>query len=477
MTPSTEILVHVSAPSRASDDARYRREAVGYVHFEAGVRHAVLVHENSVPPTSEPASLIVQGGGASFSDTEWPLNPSDPSTQSSLRSSREVQKRTVPGRTVGTTTGPSRTPEDSRAGLSHFPISATQALKPWSKLSSKSPYIHVEHTPANPRPRSAPTSPDYVQETPRSRRAQSDSWETPPSVIPDSQPSLPYLKRPLPSSSPSPTHQSSSRSPKRRRRQSSSPSFEASSQVCRSLPAPASPSLQLQRPHSSSSRPTPERHRSPLSGSAPLPFVTVLAIYAPPPQPSIEPFETHITPYLEILVNHLPLITFFTPQQLQPPVRALRVHERGHWAFRIPAFPPGEWLKFWSYLETFIRMGRASFGVSCVVEGRRNMGGRSGNVGGEPEELEGIDVAERRRGREFETGRSEEGRADTENKKQAPNEEALMQSVENPLLKLYCWGEIVPHIWLLLFTASHRRIKGCGAQWIDFRGEVIIQMK
>lgn len=124
-------------------------------------------------------------------------------------------------------------------------------------------------------------------------------------------------------------------------------------------------------------------------------------------------------------------------------------------------------------------MGNGSFGVSCVVEGRRSEGeGRSREVGrGEREKLEKTDVAERRRGREVEVGRSEEAMSDAENKKQVPDEEAWMQSVENPLLKLYCWGEIVPHIWLLLFTASHRRIKGCGARWIDARGEVIIEMR
>ncbi|MCJ1263128.1 hypothetical protein MMC22_002998 [Lobaria immixta] len=480
MTPSPEILVHVSAPSGASDDARYRQEALGYVHFEAGIRHAVLVHENQAPAISGPSPLTVQDGGGSFSDVQWSQTSSAPSTQSSSRTSKVEQKRTVPGRALGTITGPWRTPEASRAGFPHLPISSTAAPKSWGKLSSKSPYVLVEHTPANLRPRSAPTDPCYVQETPHSRRAQSDSWETPPGVVPDSQPSLPLLKRPLPSSSPSPTHQSNSRSPKRQRRRSSSPSVETSSQICRSSPAPASPSLQLQSTRTSSSVGlVAERHRSPLPESDPLPLITVLAIYAPPPKPSTEPFETYVTPYLKILVDHLPLITFFSPQQLHPPIRALEVHERGHWAFPIPSFPVGEWQKFWSYLETFIRMGNGSFGVSCVVEGRRSEGGGSSReVGrGKREELEKAEVAERRQGRKVEVGRSEEAISDPENKKQVPDEEAWMQNVENPLLKIYCWGEIVPHIWLLLFTASHRRIKGCGAQWIDSRGEVIIQMK
>lgn len=473
MTPNIEILVHVSAPSHASDDARYRREALGYVHFEAGVRHAVLVHENQTPAKSELASLIVQDvSDAKLSPTTSTLSP-----QSSSRNSRVEQEKSVPGRALVATTGPGRTPEASRASFSHVTLGTTPVLNPWKRLSSKSPYVHVEQTPANLRPRSAPTDPSCVQETPRFRRAQSDSWETPPSVVPDSQPSPLHLKRPLTSSSPSPNHQSNSRSPKRQRRQSSSPPVETFSQICYSSPASASLSLQRQRSCTPSVRPTAEIKRSPLPESAFLPFATVLAIYAPPPQPSTEPFETYITPYLKILVNHLPLDIFFIPQQLHPPVRVLQVHERGHWAFPIPPFPTDEWQKFWSYLETFIRTGRASFGVSCVVEGRRSEGGgRSREVEGGAPVVGEAEVAGRRRGREFEVW-SDEAIADVENTKQGPVEVAWMPSVENPLMKLYCWGEIVPHIWLLLFTASHRRVKGCGVQWIDSRGEVVIQMK
>ncbi|MCJ1470814.1 hypothetical protein MMC07_009461 [Pseudocyphellaria aurata] len=475
MAPRTEILVHVSAPSRASDDARYRREALGYVHFEAGVRHDVLVQENQQPARSEPAALDVEGGGGSFSDVEWLPTSTDPSSQSSTRNSRAEHKRTVPGRALGQNTGPGRTPEPSRAGFSHLPISATPAIRPRSTVSSRSPYILVEQTPANPRPRSAPTDLSFVQETPRFRRAKSNSWETPPSVIPDSQPSPPNLKRSLPSSSPSPTHRCSSRSPKRRRRRGSSASVETS-QICSSSPAPASPLSQPQRPCTSSVRPTTETHRSPILDSASVPFTTILAIYGPPPQPSTETFETHVTPHLQILVNNLPLITFYDPQQLHPQVRPLKIHERGHWAFPILSSLVDIGHKFWTFLETFISLGRASFGILCVVEGRKTEGCvRSHNVGAA--ELGEAELAKTHRGKEPEAGPSEKAVADIKSKKQVPEEAAWLQGVQNPCLKLYCWGETVPHTWLLLYIASHRRIKGCGAQWIDARGEVIIQMR
>ena len=43
--------------------------------------------------------------------------------------------------------------------------------------------------------------------------------------------------------------------------------------------------------------------------------------------------------------------------------------------------------------------------------------------------------------------------------------------------KIYCWGEIVREVWLLLFIASHRKVIGAGAEWIDAGGEVVVVMQ
>lgn len=43
-------------------------------------------------------------------------------------------------------------------------------------------------------------------------------------------------------------------------------------------------------------------------------------------------------------------------------------------------------------------------------------------------------------------------------------------------LKVYTWGEIVGHVYLLLFLASERRIRKMGAQWRDCGEEVVVQM-
>lgn len=43
-------------------------------------------------------------------------------------------------------------------------------------------------------------------------------------------------------------------------------------------------------------------------------------------------------------------------------------------------------------------------------------------------------------------------------------------------LKVYAWGEIAMHIYLLLFLASERRVRGMGLQWRDSRDEIVVQM-
>lgn len=44
------------------------------------------------------------------------------------------------------------------------------------------------------------------------------------------------------------------------------------------------------------------------------------------------------------------------------------------------------------------------------------------------------------------------------------------------ILKIYCWGEIVPHVYIVLFLATSRMVKGAGARWVDGSGDVVVQM-
>ena len=92
--------------------------------------------------------------------------------------------------------------------------------------------------------------------------------------------------------------------------------------------------------------------------------------------------------------------------------------------------------KFWDFLGKFVGQGQAGFGTRCF----REM----------------VDVGSGR-----ETG------SDKENHNPGKQEE---------IAKIYCFGEVVGEIWIVLFLATERRIKGVGAKWIDAAGEAVVIM-
>ena len=55
-------------------------------------------------------------------------------------------------------------------------------------------------------------------------------------------------------------------------------------------------------------------------------------------------------------------------------------------------------------------------------------------------------------------------------------ENQLRRPMEEEVVKVYCWGEVVGEIWLLLWMASKRKIKGVGARWVDAGGVAVVVM-
>lgn len=178
-------------------------------------------------------------------------------------------------------------------------------------------------------------------------------------------------------------------------------------------------------------------------------------IRPPPPPISTSPFTTHITPTLGMLVDRLNPARIYKPIRQ---VRALDTLERGHWAVQITIRPDppagtigakgdsywnGElFARFWGFLSVFIgQEGRAGWGVWCFLERVEDQGSGSGS---------GLEVG---------SGLGLEGQ-----------EEIVVR------LKVYAWGEVAMHVYLLLFLASERRVKGMGARWLDSREEVVIEM-
>lgn len=391
MLPTPELLVHISAPCGASDDARYRKEAEGCLLFKAASRHQLCRLDTSAEDGTTVASSTV-------------LHTASPANED-------------------------KTADHSKVDL--------PSLKTPGSISRRLPKVHVVRTPLDCRPQTAPASVSCVKETPfplLQRRSQSSSREQPPSFIPDSQPSVSFTrslpKRRFRSKSPPPSSVLSSPSSKRRRITSSGVS----------LPAEVLPSS-----------PLPDRR---LDWKTSVSSQSSRSVLEPPPRPSNTAFKTYITAPLALITAHLPLPTFYIRFQAQPPCRQLKIHERGHWALSISSFSVEHKIKVWTYLKKFIGEGRAGR-VSCFLEGVRNDGAE--------------DMSKR-------TAKTQPDRTGKTHDRILPREEEGGAG-KGEFLKVYCMGEAVPAIWLLLFIATTRKIKGCRAQWVDASGTVVVQMK
>ncbi|KAM0802418.1 hypothetical protein BDR22DRAFT_971460 [Usnea florida] len=446
MTPPIEILVHISGPSRGADDARYRREALGFLQFDdIAERHTLLGQNPSAPNTAERAQ-----SQSTTANAEEPLSKTlfwgqEASTGTSSWARQNDNQSRLPDWLDRSR--PSETPISSKFIASTFPSTEVK----------QTPHLLVERTPALPRPRTAPTPSTPAQARPL-RRWQSDSFQTPPSEIPDSQPSPPspglpeissppYLKHPLDSSSPSPTRHASPPSAKRPRLQiPSSP-----------LPAahPFNPRPRLSIPSSRQPRATPP-HKNPPSSPPPSHIpnthpprpttTTPLEIHPPRPKPSTDAFTTHRTKSLAQIEHILPLDEYFTPVTR---TRTPGILERGHWLIPVGGWEE-EWkVHFWKGLREFVGKGSAGWGTWCVWEiggeegdgGGVGLGDREGDGAGEDDEVE----CGKKRGSE--------------------------------VIKIYCWGEVVGEVWLVLFIFSKRKIKHSGVKWVDASGEAVKKKK
>ncbi|ODM21405.1 hypothetical protein SI65_02248 [Aspergillus cristatus] len=239
---------------------------------------------------------------------------------------------------------------------------------------------------------------------------------------------------------------------------------------------------------------------------------TPLSIHPPPPPIASTPFTTHITPTLSLLANRLNLARTFVPAHQARPLHLL---ERGYWWLRLrlrdPAlnsrYPrpsdrgwnargsgatttsttttnssiadannptragaradPNTWdrelfTRFWDFLSDLIaKEGRAGWGVWCILERES-----------EPE----VEA-------EFESGGADRDlfpdRGHDHRPTPHPPDNATTTtdpSAGNFVLKVYTWGEVASHVYLLLYLASERRIRGMGAQWRDASEGVVIQM-
>ena len=144
-------------------------------------------------------------------------------------------------------------------------------------------------------------------------------------------------------------------------------------------------------------------------------FASILEVRPPPPPISSANMteDILITESLHQLVRKMPIEKFF---YVESQTRVLRPMERGYWLISCKTWKEELRRSNWDFLGGFIAQGKAGWGVWCV------------------------------RDENFET------------------------------VRVYCWGCVVAHIYMLLFMSSERKVKGIGASWIGGDGEAVIIM-
>jgi len=147
-----------------------------------------------------------------------------------------------------------------------------------------------------------------------------------------------------------------------------------------------------------------------------------------PPPPGVDSLDWHSNKS-HVTQDLLSLEPIIDPAKRYKPVsqtRLLAAWERGCWHIDTDSWPLGTQINFWNMLEKTIRRGAAGYATWCEMTGKR---GSDGSLIG--------------------LGR----------------------------VKVWCWGDEVMHMYLLLYTTSLRKVANVGAQWRSWNGEVVVQMK
>ncbi|KAI1756709.1 hypothetical protein F4782DRAFT_483760 [Xylaria castorea] len=451
--PDVEILVHIGAPSRAVDDARYRSLAAAYLAFKPTEPVHLYPQSGSDSDIEDSSHALATDEDAS-SNISWDDRMG--SFQSPLASFRSVvdnadspqmRMRVVPDRPF----------------LQQMPAPATQPSweTPPSIVQDSHPTNHAEFTSLTSPARVLENYLQHFESSPGSCKhdSQSNMLDTPcrhssqhqshrhspKKLIPYSQqmiPCTPHIRNvtELPSNSiKGPVYQES----KNPKQQPEAPVADesddnvieetkllSSPQPSELLRADSEPPPKLRRldlvtsPHALARAASDIGPQSLPDYKAPVTIEFLsshgftyesLEIRAPEPptlELHIEPQDL-ITEGLRKLGHDVGLPIRFRPKKQ---TRQLSPYERGYWLLDCSSWAPRLKRDAWAFLANYIGNEIAGWGVWC----KRDPSFRE--------------------------------------------------------LRAYCWGSVVPHIYYVLWLSSQRKIVFTGSSWIDAEGERVITM-
>lgn len=351
-----------------------------------------------------------------FPSQGWSQNR-DKTSSGPNRPPAPSQPRPVPVSTPPPGSQPSQAPGDGRQRRPRHQGAGDQVLG--SQKTGSQTIIPVSPLITNPkrRPPTSSTTTSLIEET---RIASSfPSFETTSfgSVIPSSHPQPPPSSHQPPPSHPQPQHPHPLSQPSHPPPPSSHPQEPPPSHP-RPLPSPsrAGSLPPTKRPRLS---PPPLPRSTSDTGPRPppktTPTTTRLELLSPPPPTSLATLlpSDLITPSLAHLASQVDITRRFTPQSQ---TRELRPFERGYWLVDCSSWDEELRRSAWEFLGRHLEGGLVGWGVSC---------------------------------------RRDEGFT---------------------WMRVYCWGGVVGHLYLVLWLASQRRVKATGTVWVAGDGERVVAM-
>lgn len=489
MVTRIDLLVHTTAPSSRNDDERFKTQAEAYTSFvAAGTSSRVISHgstsrlplsspddvfeanvidemrQTSAKPDSEPSNIIcdpttfleeTQLGYTALESQIFPTSSRTPrkTFKRALPVEQQIHEDKIPG-TEGTEHHASR--QDESSSSHRIPSQSSYLMSPVLDRSSKKPRINEANRQYFQSSRSVlpPSEPaQYNGELVTASTGPAPTLGQ--TALESQQHSFPGddITSELPTS-----YSLSDMSPESHRnrqnsiqRSTSDPGPTADgpvdsqsaeqrrSGVSQELPlrhAIQEDETEANQSHARQTHPKSSNSETAVKDFAPVrnederikatPIITTtdpsthpdlpITIRAPAPQPSLQPFKTHITDSLKYLDETASLAQSYKPIYVS---RDPEQSERGSWTFDITPWPPQLRTEFFAFLAKMIEPGRVGWGVWCVREG-------------------------------------------------------------SPLalvVRVFCWGEVVRHVYLMLYVASKSKVRKLGLRWVDAGGEVVVQMR
>ncbi|KFA64440.1 hypothetical protein S40285_01021 [Stachybotrys chlorohalonatus IBT 40285] len=440
---NVEILVHITAPSRAADDVAYRRLAQAYLAFEPAQTVDMPVDEGPDRSSNAAVTGLVQKSprsGLPNQDTALAQSPQLSGPDLSFKSVLDNrQSPRIPAQWCAAAQGVEQTQDSCETSQSSwvappsqisdsYPmpdsrllfVSPTRTLQQYlirtgSTLQSRTasspktkPYRGEDASPSRNRTHVPSSVPAPSSDDEHHIRIRSNT-KGPRPVIPVTPQLITSTKREIQTKAMEDdnmndvTHISSSLV--------SQPSTTSSS-CADSEPLPSKRPKVVTQVTSSIAllRSSSDSHH--FRARAADVVEQTLEIWSPPPPVGIADIES-----VSLVSEKLDKLSKDLSSRYRPEAkRDLDPFERGYWRLDCSDWSPETRLGTWIFLTNYLRSGLAGWGVWCRRDQSHNW------------------------------------------------------------LRLYCWGHISKHTYLLLYLASGRYLKHTGAEWVDGEGEVVIEV-